>query len=115
MSRRPIRFRLFCNTDEPLEDGYTRYLAKGLHDAFDLAGVPLFLELVGKPKQANRGFYAPQGSAPGDLPSSGGKSRATKSGPRKSSGKPSGKRWGGKPGGPRPGKAGPTRPRRKGR
>jgi GTP-binding protein len=141
VARRPIRFRLFCNTDEPLEDGYIRYLAKGLHDAFDLSGVPLFLELVGKPKQVHRGFFAPQGAAPGDLPSSGeapaasgrprsgGKSRpGSKSRPAskpraegKSRGaaspgaKPLAKRWGGKPGGPRPGKAGPTRPRGKSR
>ncbi len=70
VSRRPIRFRLFCNTDEPLEDGYMRFLSKGLHEAFELSGVPLFLELVGKPKQTNRAFFAPQGSIPGDLPSS---------------------------------------------
>lgn len=123
VSRRPIRFRLFCNTDEPLEDGYVRYLGKGLHDAFDLAGVPLFLELVGKPKQANRGFFAPQGSAPGDLPSRAAAPRAPKA--RGVKGKPAsggkgkpaagGKRWATKVGGPRAGKAGPTRPRRKGR
>ena len=123
VSRRPIRFRLFCNTDEPLEDGYVRYLGKGLHDAFDLAGVPLFLELVGKPKQANRGFFAPQGSAPGDLPSRTAAPRAPKA--RGAKGKPASggkgkpaagaKRWATKVGGPRAGKAGPTRPRRKGR
>ena len=114
VSRRPIRFRLFCNTDEPLDDGYVRYLSTGLHDAFDLAGVPLFLELVGKPKQANRGFYAPQGAAPGDLPSSEGKPRAGRPGGHKPKAA-GGKRWGTKLGGPRAGKSGPTRPRRKGR
>jgi len=120
VARRPLRFRLFCNTDEPLEDGYVRYLAKGLHDAFDLAGVPLFLELVGKPKQANRGFYAPQGAAPGDLPSPSAKAGVTRSGAKTRSprggtkGSPA-KRWGTKLGGPRAGKAGPTRSRRKAR
>ena len=116
VARRPIRFRLFCNTDEPLEDGYVRYLAKGLHDAFDLAGVPLFLELVGKPKQANRGFYAPQGAAPGDLPSPSAKAGSPKPGTKSRGPKPSSsKRWGTRLGGPRAGKAGPTRNRRKAR
>jgi GTP-binding protein len=54
VSKRPIRFRLFANSEERLEDAYQRYLVKGVHEEFDLAGVPVFLDIVGKPKQAGR-------------------------------------------------------------
>ena len=54
VSKRPIRFRLFCNSEERLEDAYQRFLVKGVHENFDLAGVPLFLDIVGKPKQGTR-------------------------------------------------------------
>jgi len=54
VSKRPIRFRLFCNSEERLEDAYQRFLVKGVHEEFDLAGVPVFLDIVGKPKQAGR-------------------------------------------------------------
>jgi GTP-binding protein len=54
VSKRPIRFRLFCNSEERLEDAYQRFLVKGVHESFDLAGVPLFLDIVGKPKQTGR-------------------------------------------------------------
>ena len=48
VSKRPIRFRLFCNSEERLEDAYQRFLVKGVHESFDHAGVPLFLDIVGK-------------------------------------------------------------------
>lgn len=51
VSKRPIRFRLFCNSEERLEDAYQRYLVKGIHESFDLDGVPVYLDVVGKPKQ----------------------------------------------------------------
>lgn len=54
VSKRPIRFRLFGNSEERLEDAYQRFLVKGVHEEFDLAGVPVFLDIVGKPKQAGR-------------------------------------------------------------
>ena len=54
VSKRPIRFRLFCNSEERLEDAYQRFLVKGVHEEFDLAGVPVFLDIVGKPKQPGR-------------------------------------------------------------
>ena len=54
VSKRPIRFRLFCNSEERLEEAYQRFLTKGVHENFDLAGVPLFLDIVGKPKQSGR-------------------------------------------------------------
>jgi len=60
VSKRPIRFRLFCNSEERLEDAYQRFLVKGVHEEFDLAGVPVFLDIVGKPKQAGR---RPSGAA----------------------------------------------------
>ena len=63
VSKRPIRFRLFCNSEERLEDAYQRFLVKGVHEEFDLAGVPVFLDIVGKPKQAGRrGSGAPVGA-----------------------------------------------------
>ena len=49
-----FRSRLFANSEERLEDAYQRYLVKGVHEEFDLAGVPVFLDIVGKPKQAGR-------------------------------------------------------------
>ncbi|MFM9001452.1 MAG: ribosome biogenesis GTPase Der [Opitutia bacterium] len=61
VSSRPVRFRLFCNSEERLEDAYQRYLVKGVHESFDLAGVPVFLDVVGKPKQHGRKFFAPPG------------------------------------------------------
>ena len=63
VSKRPIRFRLFCNSEERLEDAYQRFLVKGVHEEFDLAGVPVFLDIVGKPKQpGRRGSGTPPGS-----------------------------------------------------
>ncbi len=70
VSKRPIRFRLFCNSEERLEDAYQRFLVKGVHESFDLAGVPVFLDVVGKPKQTGRQFFAPPTSKTDDLPSS---------------------------------------------
>jgi len=62
VSKRPIRFRLFCNSEERLEDAYQRFLVKGVHEEFDLAGVPVFLDIVGKPKQpGRRGSGTPPG------------------------------------------------------
>jgi GTP-binding protein len=58
VSKRPIRFRLFCNSEERLEDAYQRFLVKGVHEEFDLAGVPVFLDVVGKPKQPGRKFFS---------------------------------------------------------
>ncbi|MGA0133533.1 MAG: ribosome biogenesis GTPase Der [Opitutales bacterium] len=68
VSARPVRFRLFCNSEERLEDSYQRYLVKGVHESFDLAGVPVFLDVVGKPKQQGRKYFAPQGTRPDDVP-----------------------------------------------
>ena len=116
VSHRPIRFRLFCNSDERLEAGYERFLAKGVHEKFDLAGVPVFLDLVGKPKQEKRGFFVPQGTLPSELAENtaaknarnkGGKFKA----PKSTGGRGKGKNRGGKAAyrGPRAGVGGPTR------
>jgi GTP-binding protein len=63
VSKRPIRFRLFCNSEERLEDAYQRFLVKGVHESFDLAGVPLYLDIVGKPKQTGRRAGGPGAAA----------------------------------------------------
>ncbi len=63
-SQRPVRFRLFCNSEERLEEAYQRYLVKGVHENFDLSGVPVFLDIVGKPKQEGRKYFAPPGTRP---------------------------------------------------
>ena len=62
VSRRPIRFRMFCNSEERLEEAYQRFLVKGIHDSFELSGVPVFIDVVGKPKQEGRKFFAPPGT-----------------------------------------------------
>ncbi len=80
VSSRPVRFRLFCNSEERLEDAYQRYLVKGVHESFDLAGVPVFLDVVGKPKQQGRKYFAPPGTKPEDAPSAGSKGRPAKAG-----------------------------------
>lgn len=64
VSQRPVRFRLFCNSEERLEEAYQRYLVKGVHENFDLSGVPVFLDIVGKPKQEGRKYFAPPGTRP---------------------------------------------------
>ena len=47
---RPFRIKLFCNREEKLTEQYRRYLEAGLVDAFDLAGCPVYFDLVGKEK-----------------------------------------------------------------
>jgi GTP-binding protein len=74
VSKRPIRFRLFCNSEERLEDAYQRFLVKGVHESFDLAGVPLFLDIVGKPKQTGRRQGGP-GAMAGSMPAEEGEAR----------------------------------------
>lgn len=47
---RPFRIRLFCNREERLTEQYRRYLEAGLVEEFDLAGCPIYFDLVGKEK-----------------------------------------------------------------
>ncbi len=51
---RPFRFRLFCNREEKLTEQYRRYLEAGLVEEFGLNGCPIYFELVGKEKHAER-------------------------------------------------------------
>ena len=45
---RPFRIKLFCNREEKLTEQYRRYLEAGLVAEFDLAGCPIYFDLVGK-------------------------------------------------------------------
>ncbi len=47
---RPFRIKLFCNREEKLTEQYRRYLEAGLVREFDLAGCPIYFDLVGKEK-----------------------------------------------------------------
>jgi len=47
---RPFRIKIFCNREEKLTEQYRRYLEAGLVEAFDLAGCPIYFDLVGKEK-----------------------------------------------------------------
>jgi GTP-binding protein len=47
---RPFRIKLFCNREEKLTEQYRRYLEAGLVEEFDLAGCPIYFDLVGKEK-----------------------------------------------------------------
>ena len=47
---RPFRIKLFCNREEKLTEQYRRYLEAGLVKEFDLAGCPVYFDLVGKAK-----------------------------------------------------------------
>ncbi|MDR2512534.1 MAG: ribosome biogenesis GTPase Der [Puniceicoccales bacterium] len=59
---KPVRIRLFCNSKERVETAYKRYLLAGLYEAFALAGVPVELEFIGKPKDPERQFFLDQQS-----------------------------------------------------
>ncbi len=51
---RPFRIRLFCNREEKLSEQYRRYLEAGIVEEFDLKGCPIYFELVGKERHADR-------------------------------------------------------------
>jgi GTP-binding protein len=44
---RPFRIKLFCNREEKLTEQYRRYLEAGLVAEFDLAGCPIYFDVVG--------------------------------------------------------------------
>lgn len=50
---KPIRIKMFSNTEKQLDDQYRRYLQSGFFDKFDLIGCPIRFELVGKPKKTD--------------------------------------------------------------
>lgn len=51
---RPFRIRLFCNREEKLSEQYRRYLEAGIVEEFDLKGCPIYFDLVGKERHAER-------------------------------------------------------------
>jgi GTP-binding protein len=51
---RPFRIRLFCNREEKLSEQYRRYLEAGVVEEFDLKGCPIYFDLVGKERHADR-------------------------------------------------------------
>ena len=48
VENRPFRIKLFCNREHKLGDPYRRYLEKGIHKKFGLAGCPLSFHLLVK-------------------------------------------------------------------
>ena len=54
-STRPFRIKIFCNREEKLTEQYRRYLEAGIVKEFDLAGCPVYFDLVGKKKDEMRG------------------------------------------------------------
>lgn len=57
---RPLRVRLFCNSEEKIEETYERFLLSKFYAAFELGGVPVKFDFVGKPKQERTFFMAQQ-------------------------------------------------------
>lgn len=51
---RPFRFKLFCNREEKLTESYRRYLEAGIVNEFDLAGCPMYFDLLGKERHSER-------------------------------------------------------------
>jgi GTP-binding protein len=52
---RPFRIKLFCNREEKLSEQYRRYLEAGIVEEFDVAGCPIYFDLVGKVRDETRG------------------------------------------------------------
>ena len=86
---KPVRIRLFCNSKERVDTAYSRYLLAGLRKIFELSGVAIELEYIGKPKDPERGFFAPQRAD--DLKGAKSTKPAHRSGAGKSVGKQNGK------------------------
>lgn len=57
---KPLRVRLFCNSEEKIEESYERFLLSKFYAAFELGGVPVKFDFVGKPKQERTFFMAQQ-------------------------------------------------------
>lgn len=57
---KPLRVRLFCNSEEKIDETYERFLLAKFYDAFELGGVPVKFDFVGKPKQERTFFMAQQ-------------------------------------------------------
>lgn len=57
---KPLRVRLFCNSEEKIDETYERFLLSKFYAAFELGGVPVKFDFVGKPKQERTFFMAQQ-------------------------------------------------------
>lgn len=57
---KPLRVRLFCNSEEKIDETYERFLLSKFYDAFELSGVPVKFDFIGKPKQERTFFMAQQ-------------------------------------------------------
>jgi len=57
---KPLRVRLFCNSEEKIDETYERFLLAKFYEAFELGGVPVKFDFVGKPKQERTFFMAQQ-------------------------------------------------------
>lgn len=62
---KPLRVRLFCNSEEKIEESYERFLLAKFYEAFALGGVPVKFDFVGKPKQERTFFMAQQSETVG--------------------------------------------------
>lgn len=65
---KPLRVRLFCNSEEKIEETYERFLLSKFYAAFELGGVPVKFDFVGKPKQERSFFMAQQSETVGGAP-----------------------------------------------
>ena len=65
---KPLRVRLFCNSEEKIEETYERFLLSKFYAAFELGGVPVKFDFVGKPKQERSLFRAQQSETVGGAP-----------------------------------------------
>lgn len=57
---KPLRVRLFCNSEEKIDETYERFLLSKFYAAFDLRGVPVKFDFIGKPKRERTFFMAQQ-------------------------------------------------------
>ena len=87
---KPLRVRLFCNSEEKLDDAYERFLLSKFYEAFDIGGVPVKFDFVGKQKQERSFFAAQQTETVGGVSTAvaRGNSRIALRTPKKSSGAP---------------------------
>ncbi|MBP3302750.1 MAG: ribosome biogenesis GTPase Der [Opitutales bacterium] len=100
---KPLRIRLFCNSEEKIDETYERFLLSKFYAAFELGGVPVKFDFVGKPKQERTFFMAQQTETVGGASTAKtrGNSRIVPPKKRTGAGVPSGKRGGKKPPFPR--------------
>lgn len=64
---KPLRIRLFCNSEEKIDEAYERFLLAKFYETFRLGGVPVKFDFVGKPKQERSFFMAQQTETVGGI------------------------------------------------